>query len=74
MIGPWKVVISNFEYQFRAVTCIDSVINLPEDIPVEDAKSRTVAIAFEGHWLSRYPRPRRYVHDNGNEFLGQEFR
>ena len=66
MIGPWKVVINNFEYQFRAVTCIDAVISLPEVIPVEDAKSKTVANAFEDHWLSRYPIPRRCIHDNGN--------
>ena len=74
MIGPWKVVINNFEYQFRAVTCIDAIIRLPEIIPVENAKSKTVAQAFEDHWLSRYPIPRRCIHDNGNEFLGPEFR
>ena len=34
MIGPWKVVINNFEYPFRAVTCSDAIINLPEVIPV----------------------------------------
>ena len=73
MIGPWKVVINNFEYQFRAVTCIDAIINLPEVIPVENTKSKTVAHAFEDGWLSRYPRPRKCVHDNGNEFLGPEF-
>ena len=73
MIGPWKVVINKFEYQFRAVTCIDAVINLPEVIPMDKAKSKTVANAFEDKWLSRYPRPMRYIHDNGNEFLGPEF-
>ena len=73
MIGPWKAIINNFEYQFRAATCIDAIINLPEVIPVEDTKSKTVAQAFEDNWLSRYPRPRFCVHDNGNEFLGPEF-
>ena len=47
MIGPWKVVINGFEYQFRAVTCIDSVINLLEVFPVDNVKFRTVAEAFE---------------------------
>ena len=73
MIGPWKVVINNFEYTFRAVTCINVVINLPGIIPVENAKSQTVAATFEDGWLSRYPIPARYVHDNGNEFLGLGF-
>ena len=73
MIGPWKAIVNNFEYQFRAVTCIDSIINLPEVIPVENAKSHTVANAFEDGCLSRYPRPRKCIHDNGNEFLSPEF-
>ena len=62
-----------FEYQFRVVTCIDAVINLHMVIPVDDAKSKTVANAFENHWLSQYPSPIRCIHDNGNEFLGPEF-
>ena len=73
MIKPWKIVINKLEYQFRAVTCIDAVIGLPEVIPVEDEKSSTVANDFENNWLSQYPRPRHCVHDNGNEFLGHEF-
>ena len=47
MIGPWKLTINNFEYAFRAVTCIDAVINLPEIIPVDNARSQMVANAFE---------------------------
>ena len=66
MIGPWKITINNIEYNFRALTCIDSTINLPEVIPVDNATSSTVAIAFEDEWLSRYPSPKRCLHDNGN--------
>ena len=73
MIGPWKVSINDFEYQFRAVTCIDAIVNLSGVIPVVNARSKTVANAFEDGWLSRYPRPRKCIHDNGNEFLGPEF-
>ena len=47
MIGPWKITINKFEYVFRAVTCIDAVINLPEIIPVDNARSQMVANAFE---------------------------
>ena len=64
LIGPWKVVINQFEYFFRALTCIDPIMNLPEIIPINNTTSLEVANAFEDHWLSRY---------NGNEFLGWEF-
>ena len=73
IIGPWKVNVDNREYKFRALTCIDSVICLPEIVPVHNATSKTVAEAFEDNWLSRYPIPNRCLHDNGNEFLGFEF-
>ena len=46
MIGPWKITINNFEYQFRALTCIDTVIELPEIVPVKNATSRAIASAF----------------------------
>ena len=73
MIGPWRITINNFEYQFRALTCIDTIIGLPEVIPLDNATSSSVAIAFEDNWLSRYPAQLRYLHDNGNEFLGPSF-
>ena len=73
MIGPWRITINAFEYEFRALTCIDSVIGLPEIIPVENATSSVVVQAFENNWLSRYPSPSKCVHDNGNEFLGPAF-
>ena len=40
---------------------------------MDNAKSKTVANAFEDNWLSRYPSPMRCIHDNGNKFLGPEF-
>ena len=47
MIGPWTISINKFEYQFRALSCIDTIIGLPEVIPVDNATSRSVAMAFE---------------------------
>ena len=38
---------------------IDTIIGLPEVIPVDDATSASVTIAFEDNWLSRYPAPLR---------------
>ena len=73
MIGPWKITTNNFDYQFRALTCIDTILGLPEVIPVENATSNSVALAFEDNWLTRYPAPLRCLQDNGNEFLGPSF-
>ena len=73
MISPWKVNINNFEYQFRALTCINIIVGLPEVIPVENATSTTVSQVFEDNWLSRYPAPVRCLLDNGNKFLGPAF-
>ena len=73
MIGPWKIEINKFEYQFRALTCVDSIIGLSEVIPLDNAISLAVAQAFEDNWLSHYPCPLRCLHDNGNEFLGPAF-
>ena len=73
MIGPWKVIINNLKYQFKAVTCNDAITYLPEVILVENTKSKTVADTFEENWLSQYPRPRKCIRDNGNEFFCPEF-
>ena len=52
MIGPWKITINNFKYAFRAITCIYSVIALPEVIHVDNTTANIVAQAFEASWLS----------------------
>ena len=40
-------------------------------LPCKD--SDVVAMAFDREWLSRYPRPIRCIHDQGSEFMGEEF-
>ena len=69
MIWPWKVAINNFEYQFRTVTCIDAIIDLPEVIPFDNTNSKIVANAFGDNWLSQQSRPRKCIHDNSKEHL-----
>ena len=59
MIGPWRVSINNFKYEFRSWICIDPIIDILEVIPVENATSN--AQAFKENWLSHYPTPRRYL-------------
>ena len=59
MIRPKKLIINTFEYQLRAVTCIDDVMNLPEVIPIDNTKSQKLVEVFEDGWLNRYPIPHR---------------
>ena len=73
-IGPWKVKVNSQEMTFDALTCIDPVTNLIEIVRLKGPKTAKNAIAlFENHWLARYPRPERIVHDHGPEFHGQDF-
>ena len=46
-ISGYHKLINGFEYNFTAEICIELVINLPEVIPVDNKKSRTVVEAFE---------------------------
>ena len=74
-IGPWKVSLpDNNTIKFYALTCIDPVTNLIEILcfhgPPTAEKMKQF---FENHWLARYPRPKKIVHDSGPEFFGHDF-
>jgi hypothetical protein len=73
LIGPWRMNVQGVEVEFNALTCIDPVTNLVELIVIHNKTAKHVAQQFENCWLSRYPRPNRCIHDNGGEFIGQEF-
>ena len=73
LVGSWKVTMNQFEYEFRALTCVDSVIGLHKVTPVDKATSVVVGSNFKNNWLSGYPAPFRCVHDNSNGFLGPVF-
>jgi hypothetical protein len=73
-IGPWKVKVNNQVMEFNALTCIDPVTNLTEIVRLQGNKTaENASRLFENHWLSRYPRPARVVHDHGPEFQGHDF-
>ena len=64
----------NVTLRFEALTCIDPVTNLVEISRFPGPETSDTARAlFENHWLARYPRPLRIVHDNGPEFTGHDF-
>ena len=73
MIGPWKVIINKIKYHNRVVTCIDAVINLPEIISLDNAKSKTVAEPLNDNWINRCHTVRTCIHADGNKFLGPGF-
>ena len=55
------------------MTCIDPVLNLVEIVRINNKSVDHISDQFANLWLSRYPSPNRYVHDNGGEFIGHEF-
>ncbi len=73
-IGPWNVRVNGQAMKFDALTCIDPVTNLVEIVRLRGRKNAAnAARLFANHWLSRYPRPAKIVHDNGPEFNGHDF-
>ena len=73
-IGPWTIRVNNQDMVFNALTCIDPVTNLVEIVRLKGEKNGLNAKRlFENHWLSRYPRPQKVIHDHGPEFQNHEF-
>jgi transposase InsO family protein len=73
LIGPWHFKINNQEYTFCALTCIDPLTTFCEIIKIDDATSLYVSSKFDMEWLSRYPRPLRCIHNQGNKFTSAPF-
>ena len=73
LIGPWNITINGIEYSFHALTMIDPDTNFIEICSIPNKYSKTIANQFENFWLSKYPMPRRCIHDQGTEFTGWPF-
>ncbi len=73
LIGPWTIQVHGNPYKFKAITVIDTVLNLVKLIRIDDKRSKTVAKKIAQCWLMRYLWPQRCVHDPGTEFTGLEF-
>jgi hypothetical protein len=77
--GPWTVRIKNavpheiINYTIHVLTMVDACTGWPELALIPTANSRSCANKFDENWLCRYPRPSECGHDNGNEFVGEEF-
>jgi transposase InsO family protein len=73
LIGPWTISVHGVDIEFNALTCIDPVSNIVELVRIENKSAAHVGMLFENHWMARYPKPDRCVHDNGGEFIGADF-
>ena len=57
-----------------AISMIDRVINVMELHSVPNKNLLAVARKVDSQWLCRCPRSLEIIFDNGNEFLGLEFK
>ncbi len=71
--GPWKVKVNGQKVEFNALTCIDKASNLVKLIRVDNKTAKHVHDKFTNSWLCQYPRPVQYLHDKGDELIGQNF-
>ena len=71
LIGPWQVKVNGRKVEFNTPNCINTASNLAELIWVDNKTSSHICSKFDQAWLARYPRPTRWVHDNGGDFIGR---
>lgn len=74
LVGPWFFKFPpKWEIKINAITAIDPFIGNCEVQRLKNKTCAHTATKFYQMWLTRYPRPLRCIHDNGSEFIGQEF-
>jgi hypothetical protein len=75
-IGPWTIKLpgQQDDLVFDTLMCINPVPNIVELIRVESKLAEYIAMTMENNWLARYLRPQQFVHDDGPEFVGYEFK
>ena len=90
LCGPWKIrakvqteerdkdkpVIMGkvIQIQIFCLTMIDEASAWPEIMPIKNKQSKNIAELTDAEWFCRYPRPQYCLHDNGKEFIGDEFK
>ena len=73
-ISPWMIELcGRCLNQFNALTSIDPTTNLLEIEELPRKTAQACADAFESGWLAQYPCPTQCIHDQGPEFIGNEF-
>jgi Integrase zinc binding domain len=75
LIGPYTVTTKHEkELSLQAITICDPATGWFEGAKIKDKTSEGTAKILDQTWFCCYPRPKRCISDNGNEFLGKEFR
>lgn len=73
LIGPWTLQLPAGMLTIQALTVVDVTTTLAECVRIENKTSAHCAMQFVNHWVARYPRPTRCIHDQGKEFVGFDF-
>ena len=74
LIGPYTIQTKEGkELSLQAMTMCDPATGWFEIHEVKSKAAEVTAVTFDQQWLCRYPRPKRVIFDNGNEFLGKDF-
>ena len=69
LIGPYTVTDrSDNDRILIAMTFVDPATGWFEITEIPDKTSARISQIFNSTWLARYPRPRKVIFDNGNEF------
>ena len=61
------------KYGIWALTLMDKATGRVDIYPISDKESQAIALATDTEWFCRYPRPKKCIHDNGMELVGEEF-
>jgi Integrase core domain. len=74
LVGPWKFNINpRLRITVEAFSAIDPFIGLCELSRIKNKTCAHISTIFHNVWISRYPTPLFCIHDNGPEFVAQEF-
>ena len=69
LVGPYTVTDrSGNDRILNAMTFVDPATGWFEIAEIPDKTSARISQIFNSTWLARYPRPRKVIFDNGNEF------
>ena len=76
--GPWKARVKTHsgevvELTFFVCSMFGSCTGWVELATITSASSKKVSRAVEKNWIYSKPRPAECGHDNGPEFMGQDF-
>ena len=56
-----------------SLTIVDETSRWLEAVAINSKSAKEIVELVDTQWFCRYPRPRIYIHDNGGEFVGEEF-